>query len=121
MLDAITGIADAKAEAPPSKPADFSKVRRVNSAKPIFDAFIWDCRLSIAKPSNRCANIRDRSTSYPSGIQNAFAQAGGAATVPGQTRRRIAAPAWQEASTEWQVVVTIAAIQAPGRARLEAQ
>jgi hypothetical protein len=59
MLDAITGIADAKAEAPTSKPADFSKVRRVNSAKTIVDEFIWDCRLAEAKPSNRCATIRE--------------------------------------------------------------
>src|ERR1700723_3749424 len=49
MLEAITGIADGKAEAPTSKPADFSRVRRVNSAKPVFDAFIWDCRLAVAK------------------------------------------------------------------------
>ena len=59
MLDAITGIADAKAEVPTSKPADFSKVRRVISAKPISDAFIWDCRLSIARPEqSMCQRLR---------------------------------------------------------------
>jgi hypothetical protein len=86
MLDAITGIADAKAEAPPSKPADFSKVRRVNSAKPVFDAFIWDCRLAVAKLSNRCASVREPKHLLSDGMQKAFVQSGGAATVRGQTR-----------------------------------
>ena len=42
MLDALTGIEDASADAPTSTPADFSNLRRVGSLKPlpILDDFI---------------------------------------------------------------------------------
>jgi hypothetical protein len=53
-LDAITGIADAKADVPASKPATFSRVRRVISVNPLFDEFIFVVAITaLGQSSNR--------------------------------------------------------------------
>ena len=53
-------MVDANADVPTNKPADFSRVRRVSSLRPILDEFTLNCHLSASNGkqygSNRCAS-----------------------------------------------------------------
>lgn len=59
ISDALAGIVDARADAPTSIPADFSRVRRVGSVKPlpVLDDFILIALIGEVISNNRAIDV----------------------------------------------------------------